>query len=120
VADSIVLTDPAAERLFDFEKGRAVGSLLIEAIHDHEVNEILRSCLKTSQQQSVQLESGKRFLRAVAVPIQGVQGYGRVKRSFRTDAEEFYQVEELPAEGIGSGQAPQERRYCPICPDPTR
>jgi hypothetical protein len=79
------------------------------------------------------------------------QGNGRVERSFRTDEEEFYQVEKLPPiwAGLRSpcslGTGPtnrfglirlwvinrlssstraglkttlQERRSCPICPDP--
>ena len=73
---AIILINLAAERLFSLAKERAVGHFLIEAIHDHEVDGILRSCLKTAQQQSAQLESGKRFLRVVAAPIQDIKGNG--------------------------------------------
>jgi len=44
---------------------------LIEVIRDHEVDEILKQCLRTGQEQTVQFESdiSKRFLRAIAIPI---------------------------------------------------
>ena len=44
---------------------------LIEAVRDHEVDEILKLCLRTDQTQTVQFESGisKRFLRAIAILI---------------------------------------------------
>ncbi len=73
---AIVLLNPAAERLFGLARDKAVGHSLIEVIHDHEVDEILRSCLKTAQQHSTQLESSKRFLRVAAAPIQDTKGTG--------------------------------------------
>jgi two-component system phosphate regulon sensor histidine kinase PhoR len=44
---------------------------LIEVVHDHEADEILKLCLRTSQTQTVYFESvvSKRFLRAIAIPI---------------------------------------------------
>ena len=35
-----------------------------------------------------------------AIPTNYPQGNGRIERSFRTDEEEFYQVEDLPT-GLG-------------------
>ncbi len=73
---AIILLNPAAERLFSLTKEKVVRHFLIEAVHDHEVDEIFGSCLKTAQQQSALLESGKRFLRVMAAPIQDVRGAG--------------------------------------------
>ena len=45
---------------------------LIEAVHDHDVDRILKLCLKGGQQQTAQFESGiaRYFLRAIAIPLQ--------------------------------------------------
>jgi two-component system, OmpR family, phosphate regulon sensor histidine kinase PhoR len=69
---NIILVNPAAGRLFGFKEPDAVSKPLIEVVHDHEVDEILKQCLKTGKQQSIQFESGiaRRFLRAIAVPLQ--------------------------------------------------
>jgi len=80
MADGVIMTDgegnvllanPAAEKLFGFKQGKVRGRYFIEAVPDYEVDEVLRSCLKTGREQAVQLESGigKRFLRVVAVPL---------------------------------------------------
>ena len=67
----IVLANPATERLFDFREKDVITRPLIEAVRDHEADEILKLCLRTGQPQSVQFETtvSKRFLRAIAVPI---------------------------------------------------
>ncbi|MEK7353537.1 MAG: ATP-binding protein [Chloroflexota bacterium] len=67
----IVLANPATERLFDFREKDVITRPLIEAVRDHEADEILKLCLRTGQPQSVQFETAlsKRFLRAIAVPI---------------------------------------------------
>jgi two-component system phosphate regulon sensor histidine kinase PhoR len=74
---NIILVNPAAGRLFGFKEPDALSKPLIEVVHDHEVDEILKQCLKTGKQQSIQFESGiaRRFLRAIAVPL---QNQGRV------------------------------------------
>jgi two-component system, OmpR family, phosphate regulon sensor histidine kinase PhoR len=71
VEGNIVLANPAAGKLFGFKEPDAVNKPLIEVVHDHEVDEILKQCLKTGKQQSTQFESGiaRRFLRAIAVPL---------------------------------------------------
>lgn len=65
---------------------------------------------------AIQSDGGGEFLGAFALAVQELklthyfnrpnypQGNGRVERSFRTDEEEFYQVEELPAD-LGGQQA---------------
>jgi two-component system phosphate regulon sensor histidine kinase PhoR len=71
VEGSIVLANRATERLFNFRENDVMDKPLIEAVHDHEADEILKSCLGTSQTQTGQFESAisKRFLRIIAVPI---------------------------------------------------
>ena len=68
---NVVLANPAAGKLFGFKEEIAVDKPLIEVVHDHEVDEILKLCLKTRQEQTTQFESGisRHFLRAIAVPI---------------------------------------------------
>jgi len=67
----VILANKATENLFNFQEPNAISKPLIEVIRDHEVDEILKQCLRTGQEQTVQFESGisKRFLRAIAIPI---------------------------------------------------
>jgi two-component system, OmpR family, phosphate regulon sensor histidine kinase PhoR len=69
---NIILANPAAGNLFGFKDADAVNKPVIEIVHDHEIDEILKQCLKTVKQQSTQFESDitKRFLRAIALPLQ--------------------------------------------------
>ena len=71
VEGKIVLANPATERLFNFREKDVITKPLIEVVRDHEADEILKLCLRTSQTQTVQFESvvSKRFLRAIAIPI---------------------------------------------------
>jgi two-component system phosphate regulon sensor histidine kinase PhoR len=80
MADGVIMTDTegnislanqAAEKLFDIREPES--KPLIEAVRDHEVDGLLKLCLKTAEMQSVQYESGtsKRYLRAIALPITG-------------------------------------------------
>jgi two-component system phosphate regulon sensor histidine kinase PhoR len=68
---NIVLANQATERLFNFREKDVIYKPLIEAVHDHEADEVLKLCLSTGQTQAGQFESAisKRFLRAIAVPI---------------------------------------------------
>ena len=68
---SVVLANPAAGRFFGFKDEDALNKPVIEIVRDHEVDEILKRCLKTNKEQSTQFESGttRRFLRAIAVPL---------------------------------------------------
>ncbi|MDP2728897.1 MAG: ATP-binding protein [Dehalococcoidales bacterium] len=67
----IVLANQAIEGLFNFREKDVITKPLIEAVHDHEANEIVKLCLRTVQTQTSLFESvvSKRFLRAIAVPI---------------------------------------------------
>jgi two-component system phosphate regulon sensor histidine kinase PhoR len=80
MADGVIMTDTGgnislanqtAKKLFNIKEPE--DKPLIEAVRDHEVDELLKLCLKTAEMQSVQYESGtsKRYLRAIAVPITG-------------------------------------------------
>ncbi len=67
----IILANQATERLFNFREKDVINRPLIEAVRDHEADEILKLCLRTGKPQSVQFETAlsKRFLRAIATPI---------------------------------------------------
>ncbi len=67
----IILANQATERLFSFQEKDVTNKPLIEVVHDHEADEILKLCLRTSQMQTAQFESvtSKRFIRAIAVPL---------------------------------------------------
>ena len=71
VEGKIVLANQATEKLFDFQEKDVINKPLIEVVHDHEADEILKLCLRTSQTQTGQFESvtSKRFIRAIAIPI---------------------------------------------------
>jgi two-component system phosphate regulon sensor histidine kinase PhoR len=66
---NISLANRAAEKLFNIKEAK--NKPLIEAVRDHEVNELLKLCLRKAKMQAVQYESSisKRYLRAVAIPI---------------------------------------------------
>jgi len=67
----IVLANHAAGALFGFKEESVANKHVIEVVHDHEVDEILKLCLKTGKEQTTQFESGiaRRFLRAIALPL---------------------------------------------------
>jgi two-component system phosphate regulon sensor histidine kinase PhoR len=78
MADGVIMTDAegnislanrTAARLFNIKEPE--NKPLIEAVRDHEVDEVLKLCLKTARMQSVQFESGtsRHYLRAIAIPI---------------------------------------------------
>lgn len=71
VEGKIVLANQATERLFGFTEKDVINKPLIEVVHDHEADEILKLCLRTSQMQTAQFESvtSKRFIRAIAIPL---------------------------------------------------
>ena len=67
----IVLVNRATEKIFQIRNESALGRPLIEAVRDHDVDEVLKSCLETGQERVAQFESSssERFLRVIAVPI---------------------------------------------------
>jgi two-component system phosphate regulon sensor histidine kinase PhoR len=78
MADGVIMTDGegnislanrTAARLFNMKEPE--NKPLIEAVRDHEVDELLKLCLKTARTQSVNYESGtsRLYLRAIAIPI---------------------------------------------------
>jgi len=80
MADGVILTDAggdiilanrAAGALFSFKEENVINKPVIEVVHDHEVDELLKLCLNAGQEQTIQFESGiaRRFLRAIAVPL---------------------------------------------------
>lgn len=71
IGGDIILANRAAVRLLNFKQETAEGKPVIEVVHDHEIDEVLKKCLNTGQEQTIQFESGsiKRFLRAIAVPL---------------------------------------------------
>lgn len=82
MADGVVMTDmegntvlvnKATEDIFQIEDENVIAKPLIEIVRDHEINELLKSCIETGKEQVAQFETGssKRFLRAIAVPITG-------------------------------------------------
>ncbi len=71
----IILTNPAAERLFNFKETSVKGLTLIEAVHDYEIDEVVKKCLKTATEQTAQLGSNGRYIRVVAVPINNGRSY---------------------------------------------
>ena len=95
----IVLANGAAERLFSFDEAKVIGQYLIEVVRDHEIDEILKSCLNTRTERTNSLEFGisKRFLRVVAVPLMAENITGAIivfqdlseMRSLQTMRQEF-------------------------------
>jgi len=71
VEGNIILANPAAGKLFGFKEENVVDKPIIEVVHDHEVDELLKLCLKTGQEQNAQFESSiaRHFLRVIVVPI---------------------------------------------------
>lgn len=78
MADGVIVTDidggislcnKAAEKLFAIKD--AVNKSLIEVVRDHEINDLLKSCLETGRTHDTQYESGtsKRYIRAIAIPV---------------------------------------------------
>lgn len=66
----VLLVNPAADKLFNFKETKVTGHPLIEAVHDYEIDDVVKKCLKTAREQTAQLDSATgRFLRVIVVPI---------------------------------------------------
>lgn len=72
----IVMTNPAAERLFSLKQGEVIGRTLMEAIRDHEVNDLYRSSIADGKEHAAQIEDAvsKRLLRVIATPFPDENG----------------------------------------------
>jgi two-component system phosphate regulon sensor histidine kinase PhoR len=82
IADGVIMTDTegniiianeAIKTIFRVNNEGLIGKSLIENLHDHEIGELLNSCLETGEEQTDQFESNhfKRYIRAIAVPVNG-------------------------------------------------
>ena len=71
IEGNIVLTNQTAQRLFGISGENAKAKPLIEVVREHELNDILKSCLETGQEQIVQFDSviSNKFFRAIAILI---------------------------------------------------
>jgi len=71
-AGNTILTNNAAEKLFDFKDSQAIGRPTIEIIRDHEIDDLVKKCLKSGLMQTTQLEFGlaRKFLRIIVSPIE--------------------------------------------------
>ena len=78
MADGVIVTDiegyislcnKAAEKLFSIKD--VIGKSLIEVVRDHEINDLLKSCLENGSIQDIQYESGtsRRYIRAIIIPV---------------------------------------------------
>jgi len=68
---SIVLANAAAGNLFHFQPQTVAAKTVIEATHDHDVNNLINHCLQDGEQKTTQIElkpSGV-YLRLIAIPI---------------------------------------------------
>jgi len=68
---SVVLTNRAAQKLLGIRDKNTEGRPLIEVVREHELNDLLNSCLETGQEQIAQFELAtlNKFLRVIAIPI---------------------------------------------------
>jgi two-component system phosphate regulon sensor histidine kinase PhoR len=99
----VVLANAAAGRLFGIKESDALNRPLIELVHDHEVDEVLKLCLKTGKEQAAQFESGiaRRFLRAIAVPLPG-QGRSPGTLILLQDLTELRNLQTMRRELVGN------------------
>jgi two-component system phosphate regulon sensor histidine kinase PhoR len=95
---NVVLTNPAAARLFDFIPMQAHGSSLIQLVRDHEIESLYKRSLATGQEESNQLETNDgRFLNVISAPLSADEPGGALllfqdlsqMRSLQTMRQEF-------------------------------
>jgi len=74
----VMLTNHAAEKLLGVSDEDMKGKNLVETVHDYELNEILKSCLKNACESAAQFDASasNHFLRAIAIPVNGEQPGG--------------------------------------------
>ena len=71
IEGNIVLINKAVQKLFRIGNENAKANPLIEVIREHELNDILKLCLETGQEQIIQFDSviSNKYLRAIAILI---------------------------------------------------
>jgi len=71
IEGNIVLINKTVQGLFKISDEDARGKPLIEAVREHELNDILKSCLETRHEQIIQFDSStlNKFFRAIAILI---------------------------------------------------
>ncbi len=72
VEGNVVLSNTAAGKFLGFKEVDSLNKHLIEVVHDHELDTVVKQCLETAKEQEIQFECGitRRFLRAIALPLQ--------------------------------------------------
>jgi two-component system phosphate regulon sensor histidine kinase PhoR len=75
---SIVLANRTINEIFQTSSESLLDKPIIETMRDHEINEILKSCLEENKEYVAQFESimSRRFIRAIAIPIAGTKFSG--------------------------------------------
>jgi two-component system, OmpR family, phosphate regulon sensor histidine kinase PhoR len=103
VNGEIILANRAAGTLLGFKEGSVFGKPVIEAVHDHEIDDILKSCLNTGQERTSQFESSvtRRFLRAIAIPLQS-KGKGNGGLILVQDLTEVRNMQTMRRELVGN------------------
>jgi two-component system phosphate regulon sensor histidine kinase PhoR len=82
IADGVIMTDTegrivlanrAVEKIFRIKTAGSTGMHLIAILHKHDLSDLLKECLDTGHEKVSQFESDlyKRFLRVMAVPLNG-------------------------------------------------
>jgi len=82
ITDGVIVTDKegnislanrTAEKLFNFQTTTIITKSVIEATHDHEIDNLAKRCLATGEQLNGQIElmPVSKYLRVIAIPISG-------------------------------------------------
>jgi two-component system phosphate regulon sensor histidine kinase PhoR len=68
---NLVMTNKTAQKLFKIDGEKAKSKPFIEAIREHELNDLLVSCLETGKEQIDQFElaNNNKFVRVITIPI---------------------------------------------------
>ncbi|MBI4286928.1 MAG: HAMP domain-containing protein [Chloroflexi bacterium] len=96
----VLLANSAAEHYFAFKEARAIGKPLIEVVHDHEVDEAVKGCLKTAREQTGQIDVNGRFLRVVAVRFESGKSPGAL--ALFQDLTEMRSLQTMRREFVGN------------------
>jgi two-component system phosphate regulon sensor histidine kinase PhoR len=68
-AGKVVLSNPAASRLFGFKSAEVTGRSIIEVVHDHEIHALYKKCLVSGHEESSRIDHGSYFLHVIAAPL---------------------------------------------------